>query len=135
MKPASKQEPPKEYIRTIRDAIDQEQTSGKKFDAVYGNDYLLTIDLDSPEQHVVYQTNLTILQQYIHAVEVGSWPSKSKKGTHKLVQLKKPQSQMDRFALQAFLGSDPKRELLGWLNVNDEEGERSVLFKPITEVF
>ena len=91
----------------------------KGFTVIEDNDYTLLLDLDNPEALAVFNINLTILQQHLEVVVHDRWPSKSSTKIypheHVVLKLGNPLTQVRRFALQAFLGSDPRRELLNCL--------------------
>lgn len=116
--------------QSIDKALKQVRAAGFDVEAVIGNDELLTLDLDNDLQLAVYEENIKILQGYIEAVEIERWQSKSGKGWHVIVEIADPLTAPQRAGLQAMLGSDPKRELLGYFNVNNRDVEPFVLFRP-----
>lgn len=116
--------------QSIDKALRQAQVQGFNVEVVFGNDQLLTLDLDSDMALAVYEENLPILQQHMGCREIARWRSKSGIGWHAVVELDQPYHYTWRAGLQAMLGSDPKRELLGYCNVNNRDSEPFVLFKP-----
>jgi hypothetical protein len=119
------------YGKTIVDTVERlQQDTGEQFEVVMGELDLLTLDLDSNAALWVYEQNLKILQEHMVAVETGRWTSKSGEGTHVTVRIEFPMEAEARAGLQAMLGSDPKRELLGYLNVSNRDEEPFALFKP-----
>ncbi len=116
--------------QSIDKALRQVQAQGFDVEAVVGNDRLLTLDLDNDLALAVYEENLPILQQYMGCREITRWQSKSGKGWHAVVELDYPYHYTWRAGFQAMLGSDPKRELLGYFNINNRDSEPFVLFKP-----
>lgn len=117
------------YVHTAEEAV--AKLDGE-FEIVRTDPRTLLIDLDDRASLETYQNQLKILQQYMAAVEIGSWRSKSD-NWHKVVKVDRDLSIEERLGLQAMLGSDVKRELLGFLDVNNrgDSDDRIVLFKPL----
>lgn len=115
-------------------ALEEYRRSGYNVEPVWGNDYYLTVDLDTIEAISAFDYRLEVLQERMSAVVEGRWHSKSHQGEHVYIKLNKRTSYKDRAALQAFLGSDPLREMLGWFDVNNQQEEDPfVLFRPVVK--
>jgi hypothetical protein len=110
------------------------------FEVVYGDDEHLLLDFDNeaglqteppfdaPEQYYKQLEVLNANGFYCH--EEGRWSSK-RFGLHVVVKLDNFSLEpLGRLALQAAMGSDPKRELLGVLRVLHHVEEPCMLFKP-----
>ena len=108
------------------------KAEGVNVEPVWGDDYHLTVDLDTPESIRAFPHLLKALQERMSVKLVESWTSRSGVGQHHYLRLNRRTSFQERAALQAFLGSDPLREMLGFLDVNNaEEEDPFVLFKPV----
>jgi hypothetical protein len=85
---------------------------------------LLMIDLDKSENEAVFDRNFPVLCQHMPGV-VGPFKTTSKSGKkHAYIQIPR-MSIMERLALQAALGSDPMRELLGFLRAKGYRNDRA----------
>lgn len=74
---------------------------------------------------------LRILDENIGIKEITTWPSKTVNHRHIMIKLAQGLPATARVALQAALGSDPKREVLAVVcRLNDGLDEPSVLFRP-----
>src|SRR5229473_6761176 len=86
---------------------------------VYDDDYTLLLDLDEPQAITTFEFNLSILQQHLEVVIHDRWESKSSTKfyprEHVVLKVGRPMTPTERHLLQAALGSDPKRELLYWI--------------------
>jgi len=104
------------------------------FTIVYDDDYTLLLDLDSNQAHDMFYENLGVLQQYLEVVIHDHWHSKSStpehRRSHVILKLGNPLDTASRHLLQASLGSDPKRELLYWIQARTGPSRANVLFKP-----
>lgn len=101
----------------------------KTFDVVQGDERTLLLDLDTPEAKTQYERVFPIVQEKFDVVSTSSWLSKSG-NTHIAVTLAEPLSVTWRIALQAALGSDGVREVLGLKRYANGVIEPSMLFKP-----
>lgn len=118
--------------KPIRETLEEKQRDGYKLELVMGADTLLTVDLDHPHAIERFGQRLKILnEQGVFARKLDEWQSKSGVGWHVLVLLDTPLGFQQRAVYQAFLGSDPTRELLGYFNVNNRGSEPFCLFRPI----
>ncbi len=80
---------------------------------VPGTPTTLTLDIDNLESLKRLSDMKSMVHDMFGISEFETWPSKSGKGKqHVVVHLEKPLPVMTRIALQAILGSDPKRECL-----------------------
>jgi len=112
-------------------ALAELAADGIHVEPVWGNDYTLTVDLDTQEAILEFPRRLKAMQQHIEIATVGEWKSRSGGGRHYQIASRRRLGFQTRAALQAFLGSDPLREMLGWFNVNNQrEEDPFVLFKP-----
>jgi hypothetical protein len=90
----------------------------------------LQIDLDTPASIEQYNRMMAGFKDQLKLEEIDSWASKSG-NRHVIVRFPKTLSSEMRIALQACLGSDPKREILSLMRVMSGSKYTSVLFKPI----
>lgn len=112
--------------KAIAEAISKNMT------VTYGSPTTLLLDLDldkDPQAEKTYKENLLMLQEFVAVIELQRWRSKSG-NLHVVVQLPYPLPITERLLLQAVLGSDLKRELLGYLKLYDGSDQHNVLFRP-----
>jgi hypothetical protein len=128
------------YIdRTIDARVAELAGQGIAVDVIRGDPWTLLLDIDTLEAERVYKTNLPLLQRHIACDDLicvfwehARWRSKSG-NWHIVVKVKyKPGFTCEQRAmLQAFLGSNPTRELASWIQSHAYPGEDPhVLFKP-----
>lgn len=99
------------------------------FTIIRGNENTLLLDLDTPAGNVQYETMLQMVDSKFGVLSIESWKSKSgHKHVKLLIRESLPAAQ--RIALQAVLGSDPKRETFGVYKLTKGVPEPSLLFKP-----
>lgn len=103
--------------------------AAETFDVVRSRPDLLLIDLDTPEAAAQFERVLPKVRDHFGVERVETWPSKSG-NTHAAVTLSKGQPIWVRLALQAALGSDGVREVLGLTRVRNGCEEPSALFRP-----
>lgn len=116
----------------IKEGLEKvKKETGRDFDVVMGDDFTLTLDLDTPEAIEVFTTNLAILQQVEEVTVMDSWKSKSGVGMHVKLRTKYRYYADQRAGIQAVLGSDSKREALAFVNARRfPKEEPFALFKP-----
>ena len=96
------------------------------FEVVIGTPATLLLDLDDGLKF--NEELFHVLQENMPGTEIlEEWTSKDGKGRHMIIGLPFAITASQRFAFQACLGSDPKRELLGVIY----EILPSMLFKPV----
>lgn len=108
------------------------EAEGMKVEPIWGDDYTLTVDLDTPEAIAEFPRRFAVLLQHQYNLDIiEKWQSQGGIGEHVWIQSGSRLGFQTRAAFQAFLGSDPLREMLGWFNVNNQEEEDPfVLFRP-----
>lgn len=100
------------------------------FIIVQGDDNTLLLDLDTPESRHQFNAMLPMVHDRFNVKDYQTWSSKSG-NTHVRLTIEKCATPMERLLLQAVLGSDVKRELLGMLKIRAAiSDDPSVLFKP-----
>jgi hypothetical protein len=104
----------------------------KNCEVVYGSEWTLQIDLDSPAAIYAFENQCALLFQRREPpwTRVERWTSKSGEGEHVVLHLKEPTPILERILLQAALGSDIKRELIAWDSVKNNRDNPLVLFRP-----
>lgn len=98
-------------------------------DVVVATDDCLLLDIDTPAMMAQYEAILPILMEHHVATEAERWKSKSG-NTHIRVALSGKHDWAVRYALEAVLGSDPKRGVLAVLQMLNGCDEASMLFRP-----
>ena len=109
-------------------AIEEARKLG--FDVIMGDNDHLLLDLDTPEQLAQYEIQKHMANDVYGLVEVSRWNSINDHW-HVLAKLKRPLEAAQRVAVQAALGSDPRREMLAVnLLLQYPNEEPCILFKP-----
>ncbi len=118
-----------QYLTVETDqAIEKAESEG--FEVVKGDSTHLLLDLDTVAQKDQYTALFSMFdQKYGGACEEARWLSKSG-NLHVVVKTTQEFEPMARLVLQAVLGSDPKREMLGVRRVQAGIEHFSLLFKP-----
>ena len=101
-------------------------------DVFWSDDSHLLIDLDSPDT-IAFDNQFDMLLDTHPYPELFGDPQvfHSKSGNiHIVIKLNGTLSLTERLALQAFLGSDIKRELLSYVGMLHGQANPSVLFRP-----
>jgi hypothetical protein len=112
-----------------------EQAKAEKLDVVFPEKNQLQLDIDNDTAYAVYKAHYDIVDGYWGIEYANEQPSRS--GTpgkkHITVTLTVEVSNKDRIALQAFLGSDLKREVLSFIQEEDGDPHPTLfLEKPAT---
>lgn len=110
-------------------AIQADLARANNFDVIEADEYTLLLDLDAPEALAQFEHVFPILERHFIVVKQETWKSKSGH-THKLLELAKPLSVMERLLLQAALGSDGRREVIALVRLHNGVANPSRLFKP-----
>jgi len=108
----------------------KEKAKEANFTIIEGTPKTLLLDLDSWEAECRYDAMYSMLCMNFGAREKSRWKSKSGKGVHVVISLKDDLDETTRVALQAIMGSDPKREMFGIVKILNDVEEPSLLFKP-----
>lgn len=101
----------------------------EKFDVVRSGPYTVLVDLDTPEAAAQFKRVLPKVQECFGVEQIETWLSKSG-NKHAAITLASPQPATVRLALQAALGSDGVREVLGLKRHENGCEEPSALFRP-----
>lgn len=89
----------------------------------------LQLDIDTGEQLAIYERNIDVLRKWLQVHEISRTPSQEEGHLHITLQVAdRPLTAIERIALQAALGSDPKRELLSIMRAWYNEGVPPTLF-------
>lgn len=97
---------------------------------VYPEDNVLQIDIDNEHSYLVFQNQMKILCNFLKVLNWIDNPSKSGlPKRHITVHLDKSVTPLERIALQAMLGSDRIRELLGFIRLNRGELRPTCFFE------
>lgn len=100
-------------------------------DVVRGAPDLLLLDFDDVGSFERFDAMREMFVQFFKPESFETWYSKSgAPKRHVAIRLTKPLGVPERIALQAILGSDPKRELIGLIRYLSGQEEPSLLFKP-----
>lgn len=110
----------------VSDVIEQAKA---RFDVVITTPTTLLIDIDTPLQLRQYERIMNKFSGSFGMTERERWKSKDG-GTHIVVDVDCHLQPVERIALQACLGSDPVREMLGLKHIENEVDEFSFLFRP-----
>ena len=97
---------------------------------VWPRDSELLLDLDSAQAVQDFVARLSLFEGLFGAYRIRIWASR-RKGTHAWIRAGYCFSPERRIALQAALGSDWKREMLGIRRLASGISNPSLLFKPV----
>lgn len=101
-------------------AIDE--AAQKNLDVVFPQANELFIDIDNEHSFALYSKQIDILKKYVGVKSVRVQPSKSGlPKRHIYVTLKQDITELERVSLQAMMGSDRVRELLGYVQVKNND--------------
>lgn len=104
-----------------------QKASENGFEVIKADDKTLCLDLDSQEDIDYFYK---LLPDFIWGYKTDSWSSKSGKGLHVVITLYQATPLHERQLMQAFLGSDRKREYHTFKRFREGGGQSIVLFKP-----
>lgn len=86
----------------------------------------LFIDIDTPEQLTQFYEMRALLHENAVSFKMKKTKSRTKGHFHIRATFRRNITPIERIALQAILGSDPKREALSWLRI--QRGEEATFF-------
>lgn len=111
------------------EAIAEAKANG--LEVIYTEPNKLLIDLDDEDAQARFQNMIDMLDDVYGFIHVETWQSKSRKPEkqHVVITMSRELSLPERIALQAIMGSDPRRELLSLARHEDVDNP-VVLFKP-----
>lgn len=109
----------------MEEVIERAELAG--FEVIRANDFLLCIDLDTPEAEEHFARAMTFAWFAYETSEI--WLSKSKH-KHVTIKLTEPVPAAVRYGWEAALGSDPNRAALNYRDLFMGILEPSCLFKP-----
>lgn len=112
-------------VNNSQTVLDRAKITGER--VVFPEPNQLQLDIDSIEDHVKMQFQLMILEEQMTCDVVSDIPSKTEGHRHVTIWLGREVTPLERLLLQACLGSDRKRELLGFVNILKGD-ERPTLF-------
>ena len=99
-------------------------------DIVFPKSNELQIDIDNEHSYQVFKNQIVILRKYISVTNIEEHESKGGlPGRHITVTLFKDVTMIERLALQAMLGSDRIRELLGYIRYDRKEPRPTCFFE------
>ncbi len=94
----------------------RDQAERENLVVVYPKDNEVMVDIDNNHSLQLFSKQITIVEKYIGVLGVEQHSSKSGgMKSHITVTLANPVTPIERLALQAMLGSDRVRELLGYV--------------------
>jgi hypothetical protein len=108
--------------------VERSKTTGER--VIFPADDELQLDIDSEADLAVYRDLRTILTEAHFWSELSCVPSKTAGHYHVTMKLSHPVTAMERLLLQACLGSDRKRELLGYLNLTRGDQRPTLFIEP-----
>jgi len=112
----------------IEKAIEKGKSLG--FTVIQSTRSTLLLDLDTPESVAQFNDVLPLVKEFLKVKEVLSWESEHG-NQHRLIYLDDDLHVLTRIALQAVLGSDPKREVFAIERIKAGITEPSLLFQPV----
>lgn len=90
----------------------------------------LFIDIDSDEAYSHYQTMLNFVQRLFWLTGIRETPSKEGlPHRHIVLEAQRDLTPIERIAMQAILGSDPKREFLSFNRIENKDEHPTLFFE------
>lgn len=120
-------EPDETYL--IDSATKAERATQRGLAVVYARENVLQLDLDTEDAKRQYAKLRPLVETFWIIENETSWPSKSG-NLHVELTLSRPLPAPMRIALQAILGSDPKRETFCLAKYAKDDPNPIMLFKP-----
>jgi hypothetical protein len=100
---------------------------------VLPNDNELFLDIDDAESMAMFESCSQMMSVKVHLEwSVKPSPSGRPGRFHVTVKMPRPVTPLERIAIQAFMGSDRKRECLSWCRLQDGEETVTRLFEKPT---
>lgn len=97
---------------------------------VYPTDWEIQLDIDNEHSYLLFNNQIRIARQYLSIVGIEEHPSKSGlPKRHITITLDYKVTPLERIALQACLGSDRIRELLGFMRLNLKQTNPTCFFE------
>lgn len=114
---------------TTKTAVERAKKEGLK--VVYPGPKELQIDIDSEKNLATFMEHLSILAKYLDIVRIVITPSLSGKTLHfhATVACTRYFNVPERICLQALLGSDLKREVLGFIMMKNGESKPTLFLE------
>lgn len=118
-----KQSTPRDpYFDKISSETAYREAADDNLDVVLPEPYDLFIDIDGEEDMKRFDRGMDVMIQQFNAQVIKSTPSRSGlPKRHLIVRLNRQVTNAERIALQAALGSDPVREILGIVRVQHND--------------
>lgn len=114
-----------------REAEAVKKATADGFTIVRGNENTLLLDLDTAQAMKQFNSTYEMVDSKFGILHQEFWTSKSGgERRHAKLILKTSLSAAERVALQAIMGSDPKREIFAVTKLGHGIAEPSMLFKP-----
>lgn len=106
------------YFHQISSEVAYREAADYNLEVVLPEPYDLLIDIDNDADMKRFDRGMDVMIKHFNAQVIKSTPSRSGlPKRHLIVRLDRPVSNAERIALQAALGSDPVREILGIVRV------------------
>jgi len=97
-------------------AIEEAEREG--LDVRFPTDHELLIDIDNDHSYELFEHQILIVKKFFSAVNVQVTPSRhGLPGRHIVVTMQRSVTELERITLQACLGSDRVREVLGFVQM------------------
>ena len=107
-----------------------EKADKEGLNVVYPNEFELQIDIDNEQSYLVFQNQRRIVHRFVGIERQEEHPSKSGlPRRHITLRLKKPVTTLERICLQACLGSDRVREVLGYIRYAQNDQNPTLFFE------
>jgi len=102
--------------------VAEERAEREDLSVVYPKPNELFVDIDNEHSYQLFIKQMDIMRKYVGATAMSVSPSKSGlPKRHIIVTLTKNVTEIERVALQAMIGSDRVRELLGYIQAKNND--------------
>lgn len=110
------------YFARVSSETAYREAADDNLDVILPEPYDLFIDIDDAEAYKRFDKSLDLIIQHFNGQVIKNTPSRSGlPKRHIIVRLDRPATDAERIALQAAMGSDPVREILGIVRVQHKD--------------
>jgi len=117
-------------FNSLKNEMAHKKVADENLLIIYPEDDVLQIDIDNEHSYLLFTNQVMILSKFMQVQKWDVTPSKSGlPKRHITVSLGRAVSSLERLALQAMLGSDRIRELLGFVRLQQGELHPTLFFE------
>ena len=123
------------YFAQVSSEVAYREAANDNLDVVLPEPYDLFLDIDNEADMKRFARGMDIVIKHFNGQVIKSTPSRSGlPKRHIIVRLDRPVTNAERIALQAALGSDPVREILGIVRVQHNDPHPTLFLEKKSEI-